>query len=58
MLAKINRQKSIKSKDLVEEESGLILEFNIEYFSVKFALIFIAEYDIIFFFLFYYFSYI
>jgi len=30
--------------DLVEEESKLAFGFNIEYFGVEFALIFIAEY--------------
>jgi NADH-quinone oxidoreductase subunit H len=45
ILAEINR----RLMDLVEGESELVSGFNIEYFGVEFALIFIAEYGIIIF---------
>jgi len=46
ILAEINRSPI----DLVEGESELVSRFNVEYYGVKFALIFIAEYGIIIFF--------
>jgi NADH-quinone oxidoreductase subunit H len=46
ILAEINQ----RPIDLVEGESELVSGFNVEYHGVKFALIFIAEYGIIFFF--------
>jgi len=54
ILAEINQ----RPIDLVEGESELVSGFNVEYHGVKFALIFIAEYGIIFFFLLYYFVFI
>jgi len=46
ILAEINRNPI----DLVQGESELVSEFNVEYYGVEFALIFIAEYGIIIFF--------
>jgi len=41
ILAKINR----RPIDLVKGESKLVFGFNVEYFGIEFALIFIAEYN-------------
>jgi len=46
ILAEMNRS----PMDLVEGESGLVSGFNVEYYGVEFALIFIAEYGRIIFF--------